>query len=240
MAEDKKGFVLYADLLHTVNHLPDEIAGRLLKHILLYVNDKNPVSDELILNVTFEPIRQQLKRDLNKWESIREKRSEAGKASAKIRKQKEQMPTHAESVKQSITNPTVRVKDNVTVNVNDTVKVNDNNIETNVSCLPETDKPQIVIVPYKKIQDYFNEKCTQLSVCTTLTNKRKQTINARFKEHGLDAIKDVIDKASESKFLNGENDRSWKADFDWIFKPTNFIKILEGNYGDKKSKYSYY
>jgi len=67
MAENKKGFVLYADLIHTVEKLPDEKAGELFKHILDYVNDKNPQTDDLIINISFEPIKQQLKRDLEKY-----------------------------------------------------------------------------------------------------------------------------------------------------------------------------
>jgi hypothetical protein len=121
MAEHKKGFVLYADLIHTVSQLPDDKAGLLFKHILEYVNDNNPVSNELIVNISFEPIKQQLKRDLSKWDEIREKRSLAGKASAEKRKQNATNPTHVKSVKQTLTNPTVSVNGNVTVNVNDKV-----------------------------------------------------------------------------------------------------------------------
>lgn len=67
MAEDKKGFVLYADLLHTVQKLPNDKAGELFKHILLYVNDQDPKTDDLLIDVTFEGIKQQLKRDLEKY-----------------------------------------------------------------------------------------------------------------------------------------------------------------------------
>lgn len=115
MAENKKGFILYADLIHTIEKMPIEKAGELFLHILNYVNDKNPVSEDLIINLTFEPIKQQLKRDLKHWESIRIKRSDAGKASA-IKRQ--QMSTSVESVEQDSTNPTV------IVNVNDNVIVN--------------------------------------------------------------------------------------------------------------------
>lgn len=73
MAEDKKSFLLYCDLIHTVKHLPKEKLGELFLHILEYVNDENPVSDDLIINITFEPIKRQLKRDLIKYEQVREK-----------------------------------------------------------------------------------------------------------------------------------------------------------------------
>lgn len=79
MAQDKKSFVLYSDSQGLVNQLPDDIAGRLLKHIYAYVNDENPISDELLLNIAFEPIKMQLKRDLLKWEDIKESKSINGK-----------------------------------------------------------------------------------------------------------------------------------------------------------------
>jgi hypothetical protein len=78
MAENKKSFVLYSDSQGLVNQLPDDVAGRLLKHIYAYVNDENPVSDELLLNIAFEPIKQHLKRDLVKWQSTRETKSNNG------------------------------------------------------------------------------------------------------------------------------------------------------------------
>ena len=79
MAENKKGFLLYCDLLHTVEKLNDEQAGKLFKHVLEYVNDLNPETEDILLQVCFEPIKQNLKRDLRKYESTCVKRSEAGK-----------------------------------------------------------------------------------------------------------------------------------------------------------------
>ena len=129
MADGKKSFVLYADLIHTVEKMPDEIAGKLLKHVLAYVNDRNPVSDDLLLNLVFEPIKQQMKRDLDKWEEIREKRIQAGIASAEAKKERaslantgQQVLTPVQSVQQTSTLSTVNVNGNVTVNGNGTVK----------------------------------------------------------------------------------------------------------------------
>jgi hypothetical protein len=129
MAEGKKSFVLYADILHTVNKLPDDKAGQLFKLILEYVNDIDPNRevDDLILSIAFEPIKQQLKRDLKRYTAIREKRKEAGKKGAK---QKLANLANAKSDKQSLANLAVNVNDNVNVNVNDSVNdsVNDNDI----------------------------------------------------------------------------------------------------------------
>ena len=79
MADNKKSFLLYCDLIHTVKKLTDEQAGKLFKHTLEYVNDKDPKTDDIITDLCFEPIRQSLKRDLKKYEKIRQKKSEAGK-----------------------------------------------------------------------------------------------------------------------------------------------------------------
>src|SRR5689334_14437163 len=68
MAENKKSFLLYCDYIHMVEKLPDEKAGQLFKHILNYVNDNNPKSEDILIEIAFEPIKQQLKRDLKKYE----------------------------------------------------------------------------------------------------------------------------------------------------------------------------
>ena len=76
MAKDKKGFILYCDVIHTVEKLTDEQAGKLFKHILKYVNDKEPIPEDIITEIAFEPIKQSLKRDLQKYEGIRVKNKE--------------------------------------------------------------------------------------------------------------------------------------------------------------------
>lgn len=124
MAEDKNGFVLYADLIHTIKKMSKDDRGDLFLHILQYVNDENPETDNAIVDISFEPIKQQLKRDLVKWGVTREGRSKAGKASAEARRVKKEQeatnPTSVESVQQSSTNSTVNDTVNVNATVNDT------------------------------------------------------------------------------------------------------------------------
>ena len=79
MAENKSSFLLYRDIIHTVKHLSDQKAGKLFKHILEYVNDKDPKLDNLELRLAFEPIKQSLKRDLRKYENICLRNKENGK-----------------------------------------------------------------------------------------------------------------------------------------------------------------
>lgn len=77
MAKDKISFLLYCDLIHTVGKLTDVKAGQLFKHVLDYVNDKDPKTDDFIIEITFEPIKQFLKRDLKKYQNTCKKNKES-------------------------------------------------------------------------------------------------------------------------------------------------------------------
>ena len=65
----KKSFLLYCDLKHTIDKLPDETAGKLLKLILDYANGEFKEPNDLLLQVVFEPIKQSLIRDLEKYDA---------------------------------------------------------------------------------------------------------------------------------------------------------------------------
>lgn len=106
MATNKKSFLLYCDIIHTIEKLSDEQAGKLLKHILRYVNDQDPIAEDVLTEIAFEPIKQNLKRDLVKYEEIKEKRSEAGKTGANKRWQ-------------NIANDSKRINDIAKIAVND-------------------------------------------------------------------------------------------------------------------------
>jgi hypothetical protein len=127
MAENKKGFILYADWISTFEELEDDEAGRLIKHIFRYVNDLDPESADKVVRLVFSQIKQQLKRDLEKYENKRKQWSDAGQKSAESRRLKkvERNPTVVESVATDST-VIVNVTDNVIVT--DKVKViKDNN-----------------------------------------------------------------------------------------------------------------
>jgi hypothetical protein len=111
MATDKKSFILYCDQKGVWDKLDNEQAGRLIKHVIAYVNDDNPVAPDFITELAFEPIKAVLKRDLKKWETQQEQRKKAGKKSAEVRKR------NATSVNERSIPSTVN--GSVSVNVND-------------------------------------------------------------------------------------------------------------------------
>lgn len=121
MATDKKSFILYTDLIHTIESLEDIEAGKLFKHLLRYVNDLNPDAPDRIIQLVFEPIKQQLKRDLKDWEKTITGKSEGGKKSAEIRKNLKSIQhtlTKLKTPQHTSTNSTDNVSVNVTVNDN--------------------------------------------------------------------------------------------------------------------------
>lgn len=84
-------------------------------------------------------------------------------------------------------------------------------------------------VPYKTIAEYWNKSVKgNLSQIRELTESRKALIKERWYEYHNE-IYTAIDKVSSSDFLT-----QWKAcGFDWCFKKSNMVKILEGNYDNK-------
>jgi len=78
MAKDKKSFILYADLIHVLRKLTKEQRGDLFLLILEYVNDLNPEVTDQIIDLVFEPVKRQLKRDLVKYEITKGDKSNAG------------------------------------------------------------------------------------------------------------------------------------------------------------------
>ena len=128
----KKSIILYVDVISTFEALADDEAGRLIKHFLRYVNDLNPTAPDKLTQIAFEPIKQQLKRDLAKWDEIKVKRSNAGKISAEKKQQNSTKSTHVEFVQQTSTKSTVTDNVNVTVNVTDTVNVKDTNTTSTI------------------------------------------------------------------------------------------------------------
>ena len=151
MAENKKGFVLYADLIHTVELMTNAEAGNLFKHILRYVNDLNPETNDITIRLVVEPIKQQLKRDLKKYEAKVTQCSEAGKRSASLRKVKRKQRSLTD-VKLRATDSTV--KDNVIVNVKDNDKDNIISIEDAYDFLKNKEPEKIELFEMQNKKDF--------------------------------------------------------------------------------------
>jgi hypothetical protein len=154
MAENKKSFIMYADVIHVIEKLNDEQAGKLLKHIFRYVNDQNPIADDLIVDLVFEPIKRQMKRDLMGWEEKINYRSASGRLgglkSGEVRRSKNEATKQNEAKR---SNPS-KNEANEAVTVNDTVNVTDT---VNVKEKEKILTPDIIQLEFKN-SFTWNEK----------------------------------------------------------------------------------
>lgn len=92
---------------------------------------------------------------------------------------------------------------------------------------------------FAEVVKFYNDTCQSLRPVKILTDKRRAAVSARLREHGREAVFNVIRAAGRSSFLAGQNTRGWTADFDWIFRPENFVKVLEGKYENKEKSQQY-
>jgi len=90
-------------------------------------------------------------------------------------------------------------------------------------------------IDFDKLLSFFNANRGLLPEVKKMSDARKKRIQLLEKQHGKESILIVIQKTRDSPFLQGDNKENWTASFDWIFKPANFLKILEDNYGNREN-----
>jgi len=93
-------------------------------------------------------------------------------------------------------------------------------------------KEESAQIDFDKIVEDYHSLCPALPRVTKLTDQRKSQIRARLKDQGEEKLNEVFRMAGASDFLCGRKNGDWKANLDWILNPTNFFKILEGNYNN--------
>lgn len=250
----KKTFILQTDVCKGILAMLDnEKSGILFRLIVDYVSGDNtlPVDGQMRptgiqeVDLAFALIRVGLDDNLRTYNEICEHRREYGRKGglakqANISKSK-QMQANAKNSSKS--------KQNV-ANVSKS-SYNDNNKEPNGSydiiynnkkkssnedSQKETDvsfSPADFVVYFNSQMDLANAMIPRIK---SLSEQRKKSLGARIREYGKPALSTVIRKAAASDFLNGKNGRDFIATFDWLMKPTNFPKVLEGNYDNHEQQ----
>lgn len=81
------------------------------------------------------------------------------------------------------------------------------------------------------LAELWNSNRGPLPKCVELTDKRKRQALQRIRERpNLEDWRQIIRRIAASRFCRGENDRGWRASFDWMLQPDTPAKVLEGKY----------
>lgn len=60
--------------------------------------------------------------------------------------------------------------------------------------------------------------------------ERGKMLRARLRQYGFESFTEVVEQIKHSEFLQGKNGKAWQVTFDWVVHPSNYAKVLEGNY----------
>ena len=119
------------------------------------------------------------------------------------------------------------------------INISLNNISSSLHSEDTSGKPDTAQTEFdfKEFLKFFN---TEIKTCgaiippiKSISEERKRHILARRREYGDEGLEEMIKKAARSDYLNGNSNSGWVASFDWLIRPTNFVKVIEGIYDNK-------
>lgn len=244
-------FILYTSDYQLIEGLTDEQLGQLTRALFTYARDGKIIQLDPVVRMAFVFIKDKIDRNQTKYQ----KKCERLRANAQKRwgMQKNANDTEACNTIQKHTNEYKSMQlhtkgclyDSDSDSESDVSKETDNNIPSkeglSISENPKVDPARrCAKIDFAAIKEYWNSKHDQsgsaMRRLTLMSDQRKSNVRARIREYGGDVQKvyKAIDKAMESNFMNGKNGKGWVASFDWMMCPSNFPKVLEGNYDNEQ------
>jgi hypothetical protein len=92
--------------------------------------------------------------------------------------------------------------------------------------------------PHQAIIDLYHETLPTLRRVRDWTAARRKLLRARWREkaehRSLDFWRTFLGYVAASDFLMGRKQsrdgRLWECDLEWLLRPSNFVKVIEGKY----------
>lgn len=242
-------FILYTSYYALIEGLTDEQLGQLTRAIFLYARDGEVIKLEPVVRMAFVFIKDNIERNQDKYQAKCEKNRQIALERERKKREAREKADNTNVHERSRTcenNTNVHERspyDND--NDNDVSKETDNNIPSkegsSISENPKVDPAKrCAKIDFAAIKEYWNTKHDQsgsvMRRLTLMSDQRKGNVRSRIREYGGDVQKvyKAIDKAMASDFMNGKNGKGWVASFDWMMCPSNFPKVLEGNYDNEQ------
>jgi hypothetical protein len=247
-------FILYTSYYALIEGLSDEQLGQLTRAIFLYARDGEIICLEPVVRMAFAFIKDNIERNQDKYQAKCEKnRQIALERERKKREAREKAGnTNVHERARTCENNTNVHERSPYDNDNDNEYDNDNDVSKETDNIPSkeglsiSENPKVdpakrcAKIDFAAIKEYWNTKHDQsgsvMRRLTLMSDQRKGNVRSRIREYGGDVqmVYKAIDKAMASDFMNGKNGKGWVASFDWMMFPSNFPKVLEGNYDNEQ------
>lgn len=217
----KDSFILYADAYDSIRSLPDAQKGQLLDAIFLYHRCEELPGLDPVVEMAFSFIRRAFERDAAKYAERCEKARESAR--------KRWDAIACERIKGNANDA-----DNVPVPVPDPVPDPDNK---HITCPQRADGP--LPCPHQEIIDAYHRILPELRQVRSWGGTRESHLKSRWREdkkrQSVEWWVGLFEYVRECPFLMGVVDsnngrKPFQADLGWILKPSNFVKVVEGNY----------
>ena len=248
-------FILYTSYYALIEGLTDEQLGQLTRAIFLYARDGEIISLEPVVRMAFAFIKDNIERNQDKYQAKCEKNRQIA-----LERERKKREAREKAGNTNVHERARTCENNTNVhershydndneydndNDNDVSKETDNNIPSkeglSISENPKVDPAKrCAKIDFAAIKEYWNTKHDQsgsvMRRLTLMSDQRKCNVRSRIREYGGDVqmVYKAIDKAMASDFMNGKNGKGWVASFDWMMCPSNFPKVLEGNYDNEQ------
>lgn len=237
--EKKENVIFYRDWWEMLKGLPAEERCKYYEAIMAYAFENEVPQDKIIAIATYL-IRASIDRANEKYmaaaerNSVNARKGGAPKGNQNARKKPKTTETTETTgmVEKQLKQPDKdKDKDNDKDKEKDNLFFKESD-DSSSTC--EVDPSAAESCNMEKLADFFNdtleESKSTIPRVKRITPRRRKTVGARCREYGKEAVMKMIRNAAKSDFLNGRNNKGWQADFDWLFLPNNFPKVLEGNY----------
>lgn len=233
---ERETFIFYRSFRDAFNALDKDVRLRMYEAVINYGLDLIEPHFEGIEKVLWTLIRPQLEANNKRFENGCKGGAPMGNQNAR-----KQPKDNRETTKKQPRNNQKQPNNNNNNNNNN----NENDIRTlktsfKVSSFGANDAPADPKIDFEKIKGSWNDEAQKshslMPKLRSMQKQRQKQIAARIREYGEEVFFDAMKKAVASDFLNGKNRRGWIASFDWFVKPTNFAKVVDGNYNDSARK----
>lgn len=256
---ERTTFVFRAEWAEVLSEYPAALRLAVYEAVIRYAVTGEVASlDDAAARIAFSFIRQDIDHDFAKFREVSERRSEAGRRGLEKRWGKDSNAIANDSKNSNAINAIANVANDSKNSYSEcecececesekkknAAYAASKEIATNVALSTANaddaaDGLNQTNMDKKKFIDAWNDACraagSTMPRVQSIKGLRLNYLKARIAEYGEERVIAAFARATASPFLNGQGNRGFIANIDWVLKPNNFIKVTEGNYDTRRS-----